>query len=62
VFFDEGLDVDKEFSHGGDDDAFVGFTAVAQALHIGCDDGVAVCGGVRCHVEASAHFGMRADD
>ena len=39
--FDEGLDVEEGFSHGGANSAFVGFDAFVQALDLGRDDGVA---------------------
>ncbi len=54
--------MDEEFSHGGDDGAFVGFAAFAQALNIGRDDGVAVRCGLIGHVEAPTDFGATADD
>src|ERR1700761_7032495 len=43
-FFHKGLDVDEEFSHGGDDGGFVGFAAIAQTLDVRGDNGVAGCG------------------
>ena len=46
MFFDKGLDVDEEFSHSGDDGAFVGLAPVAQTLDIGFNNGVAVS--LRC--------------
>ena len=54
--------MNEEFSHGGDDGAFVGFAAFAQALNIGRDDGVAVCCGLSGHVEAPTDLGSPADD
>ncbi len=51
-----------EFSHVGDDGAFVGFAPVAQSLDIGGNNGVAVRCGVGGHVEASTHLGATAND
>lgn len=62
MFFNKGLYVDEEFSHGGDDGAFVGLAPVAQTLDIGGNNGVAVRCGVCSHVEASTHLGATADD
>ena len=62
LFFEEGMDVNEEFSHGGDDGAFVGLAPVAQTLDIGGNDGVAVRCGVSGHVEASANLGATAND
>lgn len=33
--FEEGLNVDEELAHGGDDGAFVGFAAIAKAFDVG---------------------------
>ena len=52
----------EEFSHGGDDGAFVGFAAFAQALDIGRDDRVAVCCGLSGHVEAPTDLGATSYD
>ena len=54
--------MEEEFSHGGDDGAFVGFAAFAQAFDIGRDDWVAVRCGLSGHVEAPTDFGSPADD
>ena len=62
MFFEEGMDVNEEFSHGCDDGAFVGFASVTQSFDIGGNNGVAVGCGVRGHVEASANLGATADD
>ena len=32
--FEEGLDVEQEFAHGGDEGAFIRFAALAQALDV----------------------------
>jgi hypothetical protein len=40
LFFEECMDVDEEFSHGGDDGAFVGLAPVAQSLDIGAITGL----------------------
>ena len=56
------MDVDEEFSHGGDDGAFVGLAPVAQSLDIGGNNGVAVRCGVGGHVDASTHLGATADE
>ena len=60
--FEFGLEVDEQFAHGGDDGAFVRFTAGEEALDIGSDDGVVGGCGVCGHVEAAADFGAAAED
>jgi len=60
--FEEALEVDEEFSHGGDDGAFVGLASCDETGDIGLDDGVVLGGGLRGHVEAFADFGPACMD
>jgi hypothetical protein len=61
-FFDEGLYVNEELSHGSDDGAFVRFAPVAQPLDVGGNDRVAGGGCVGGHVEAFSDLGAAALD
>lgn len=61
-FFYEGLDVDEDLSHGGDNGAFVGFAAISQAFDVGSNNRVAPSCGMCGHVEAFANLGPPALD
>ena len=59
---EEGVKVDEDFTHGGDDGAFVGFASGDEGFDVRADDGVVNGGALSGHVEAFADFGAaRAD-
>src|SRR6478609_4465257 len=60
--FEERLEVDEEFSHGGDDGDFVGLSLSEEALDVRTDDGVTGGGGMCGHVEAAPDFGTASAD
>ena len=54
--------MNEEFAHGGDHDAFVGFTFVLEALDIGPDDRVVSRGALGGHIETRTHLGASGID
>src|ERR1043166_7541154 len=62
VMLQERLEMDEEFSHGGDDGAFVGFAAGDQALDVLANDGIVLRRALGGHVQTASRLGASAAD
>ena len=54
--------MDKEFSHGSNDGAFIGFSSGAKAIDIGLYVRIVYCGALCAHIEAFADLGASSFD
>ena len=62
VMFQERLEMDEEFSHGGDNGTFVGFAATDEALDVLANDWVVLGRALGGHVQTAAHLGAATTD
>jgi hypothetical protein len=60
--FKEGVDMDKEFAHGGDEGALIRFASGEKGLDIGLDDRIVAAGGTSSHEKEASDFGPSALD
>ena len=60
--FEEGIEVDEEFAHGGGEGDFEGFSFGGEAQVEGFEDGIFRGGHQSGHVEAASGFGAAATD